>query len=148
MTRIYILLLAIMMAACGGEGSADKFEQELIDADLAFSQLSKEKGMNHAFSTYCAELGVILRPNSMPIVGNEAVTSLLLETNDSTFELTWEPLHARAALSGDLGYTYGIFTMQAKSMDLVRKGTYVSIWVKENGQWKFALDTGNDGIGE
>jgi hypothetical protein len=29
----------------------------------------------------------------------------------------------------------------------VRKGTYVSIWKKdENGNWKWVLDTGNPGL--
>lgn len=32
-------------------------KQELIDADLAFSELSREQGMNHAFISYCAEDG-------------------------------------------------------------------------------------------
>jgi len=28
------------------------------------------------------------------------------------------------------------------------KGTYVSIWIEENGMWKFVLDSGNEGLGD
>jgi ketosteroid isomerase-like protein len=50
-------------------------------------------------------------------------------------------------LSGDLGYTYELFTVTAK--DTTMQGTYVSIWKKQkDGNWKFVLDTGNPGGGK
>ncbi len=119
-----------------------------MDVDLAFSALSIDSGMNYAFETYCAEDGLLLRQGSMPLVGVGAISDTLAKTDDSTFELSWEPLDAKVASSGDLGYTYGIYTLSLKGMDMNKKGTYVSIWIKEHGEWKFVLDTGNEGLGE
>jgi hypothetical protein len=46
-----------------------------------------------------------------------------------------------------LGYTYGNY--QLKMDTLIEKGTYVSIWKKdENGHWKYVLDSGNQGTGQ
>ena len=104
--------------------------------------------MNHAFTTYCASDGVLLRPHSMPITGKEAVSELIQQTDDSVIQLTWEPVDARDSKSGDMGFTSGVFTMELKDGSASQQGTYVSVWVKEDGQWTFALDTGNEGLGD
>ena len=117
-----------------------------MDVDISFSELSKEKGMNHAFETYVAEGGVLLRPESSPIVGKQSIVELLQKSDDGAIQLTWEPSDGRVSRSGDLGFTYGIYTMQLKDGSQTMQGTYVSVWVKEAGQWRFALDTGNEGL--
>jgi len=64
--------------------------------------------------------------------------------NDSRFVryLGYESL---AEGGRSLGFTYGVYTLSIK--DSVYKGTYVSIWKKQNdGSWKFVLDSGNEGI--
>lgn len=112
-------------------------------ADVDFSNRSKEVGMKKAFLEYMNEDAVLLRPNKLPIVGAMAV-DFISSMNDSTFSLTWHPEGANVSKSADMGYTYGIYTMQLG--DTSYKGTYVTIWQKEeNGSWKFLLDTGNDG---
>jgi ketosteroid isomerase-like protein len=103
--------------------------------------------MNHAFTTYCASDGVLLLPDRMPVEGNEALGGLFAQ-DDSGVVLTWEPLFARAASSGELGYTYGTFQRMIKDSDIIMRGTYVTIWIKEDNQWRFALDSGNEGLGE
>lgn len=121
-------------------------KDSLIETDKAFSALSREKGMNAAFTEYLAEDGVILRDNNQPFVGRVAFTKLY-SGDDSGFTLTWEPLYAEVAESGELGFTYGVYELDLQ--DTVQKGTYVSIWRKDNdGNWKLALDSGNEGLGE
>jgi len=116
----------------------------MIDTEIAFSNFSKKYGMKKAFIEYIDEDGVLLRPNHLPIVGADAI-DFLTQVNDSTYSLTWKPLTGSIASSGDLGYTYGIYTVQLK--DTTLKGTYVSIWKKNpEGKWKFVLDAGNEGI--
>ena len=119
----------------------------MMDADRAFSRLSGESGMRKAFLEYIDSNGVLLRPNQLPLVGGDAV-DFLTQLNDSSFNLTWNPKNGRIALSGELGYTYGIYTLKPSKEDTTLYGTYVSIWKKQlDGKWKFVLDTGNDGIG-
>lgn len=121
----------------------------LKKADIEFSNLSKEKGVKEAFLIYASENGVLLRPFMMPIVGYDEVRKFM-EEGDSNFQLTWEPLYADVSTSGDMGYTYGLYTAAFKDetgMEKTSRGTYVSIWKKDkDGNWKFVLDSGNPGL--
>ena len=66
---------------------------------------------------------------------------------DPNWSITWAPLYAEAAQSGDLGYTTGSFEIREKSAaatPVVRKGSYVTIWRKQSdATWKVALDIGS-----
>jgi ketosteroid isomerase-like protein len=67
------------------------------------------------------------------------------QLSDTAYTLSWQPMNAEISKSGDLGFTYGVYELSIK--DSVYKGTYVSIWKKQNdGSWKFVLDSGNEGI--
>ena len=128
-------------------GIADA-EKKLIETDKAFSRLSEERGMKAAYIDYIDSNGVLLKPNLVPVSGANAI-DYLIQQNDTAFSLTRQPQSAVVAASGDLGYTYGIFSYRLKSSDSTLYGTYVSIWKKQrDGTWKVVLDSGNDGIGE
>lgn len=123
-------------------------KMDLMEADRNFSDFSAEKGMKAAFMEYIDSNGVLLRPGQLPIVGAHAI-DYLLELNDTTYTLKWQPHYAFVSKSADLGYTYGIYALNPKNKDTTVYGTYVSIWRKQaNGKWKFVLDTGNEGIGK
>lgn len=122
------------------------YKDEMIAADRAFSKLSEEQGMKNAFLHYIDNKGVILRPNSVPLAGGNAV-DYISQGNDTSYTMTWEPSGGTVAESGELGYTYGIYSLKPKNKDTVYYGTYVSVWKRQqDGNWKFALETGNDGI--
>jgi ketosteroid isomerase-like protein len=61
--------------------------------------------------------------------------------------LTWTPVKAEMAASGDLGYTYGNYVYTAKNKEgklITTYGKYTSIWKKQkDGQWKVVVDMGN-----
>ena len=117
---------------------------DIIKADKAFSGMSRSSGMKKAFLEYIDNEGILLRAGHPPIVGADAI-DFLSQVNDSSYILTWTPDGGEMASSADLGYTYGIYTLEMK--DTVLKGTYVSIWKKQkNGSWKFVLDSGNQGL--
>ncbi len=82
----------------------------------------------------------------MPFVGKGAM-SKLYSGEDSGMVLSWEPLYAEVAESGELAFTYGIYELTVEKS--IHKGTYVSVWRKNSeGDWKLALDSGNEGLGE
>ena len=149
---LVILLLQIFYFTSCQKVDIEKEIKTMMDADRAFSNLSENQGRNEAFFTYCADNGVILRPDSYPVEGRETIKELLLQAPDDNYTLTWEPLYGFVSKSGDLGYTYGIWTLKTKDEEgemNIQKGTYVSIWGKdEEGNWKYLLDTGNEGVGE
>ena len=146
-----LLLILFIASSCNSSIERLTLEDELLEVDRAFSNLSKEKGMNHAFINYLAENSVLLRPNKMPLVGRDKIMESFSRP-DTSFSLTWEPLFADVAESGELGYSYGIYKVEMYAPDgspITSEGTYVSVWKKnEAGEWKFVLDTGNQGLGK
>lgn len=121
----------------------------MLEADKAFSKMSGEKGMRKAFMEYIDDNGIMLRPGNMPIVGANAVDLISQMDDDKGVRLIWEPLGSDMAQSGDLGYTYGIYTLKAAGADSIQHGTYVNIWRRQDdGSWKFVLDSGNEGTGQ
>ncbi len=142
---LFFILLLFFSCRQKNNIQQKKSPYEIVKADEAFSDLSKKEGMKMAFIEYIDNNGVLLRPDHMPIIGANAI-DFLSQSNDSLYQLTWKPSGGDIATSGDLGYTFGIYTLTMK--DTVMKGTYVSIWKKQkNGKWKFVLDSGNDGLG-
>lgn len=161
MTKLYTMIryllnpIIVFSLFCSCQSSQDKTERNiekpdaeiLKEVDRAFSQLSYEKGMNYAFETYIADNGAVLRNNSLPIVGKDAVIGGHFSRPDSAFRLTWEPMYADIAHSGDLGYTYGTYLVSSLAGDSLGAGTYVSIWKRQSDQsWEFVFDAGNEGL--
>ena len=118
---------------------------EILNTDIAFSDMSRQIGMKKAFLQYIDDNdGVLLRPGHLPIVGADAI-DFLSRLSDTSYTLSWRPTKGEISKSGDLGFTYGVYEL--KIDDSVYKGTYVSIWKKQNdGSWKFVLDAGTEGI--
>jgi ketosteroid isomerase-like protein len=51
-------------------------------------------------------------------------------------------------VESDLTKTLQMFSSPEGTL-VTREGTYVTIWKKgQNGNWKFVLDTGNQGLGK
>ncbi len=123
---------------------------ELMEVDRDFARLSLEIGAHESFLAYIDDSCVLLRPNRPPVIGRKMIEEMYSKP-DTSFTLKWEPLFADIAESGDLGYTYGIYTVEMDSPEgnsVTKEGTYVTIWKKDgNGKWKFVLDTGNQGLG-
>jgi ketosteroid isomerase-like protein len=118
-------------------GTAD----EVLNSALKTNQL-------RAYRPRLAEGVRFHRQNQMPIVGTQAATKWLasqrpVSSADSRF--------SEAARSGDLGYTWGTYTIAPRNVTArgrgrpqtlnVEAGFYVRVWVRErSGQWKVALD--------
>jgi ketosteroid isomerase-like protein len=125
-------------------------KKELLSVDVQFSRLSEARGVNEAFMAQLADDGVLLRPNNYPITGKAIIKERFFSRPDSGYSLTWKPLFADVAESGELGYTYGVYEFRAVDPEgnpIVGNGTYVTIWKKDQFRnWKIALDSGNEGL--
>lgn len=141
-----MILLLVFVSACVASKHAKPSPDVLLNTDLQFSNLSKAQGTKVAFLQYMDSNAVLLKPNQYPVVGEAARLYYEKQATDTSVHLTWAPQSAMMARSGDLGYTYGIWTLAAK--DTTLQGTYVTMWRKQkDGSWKFVLDTGNSGVG-
>ena len=112
-----------------------------LEAD--FAKAVAEHG-HDAFVSYFAEDGVELEDGG----GIKTKDDMRKESAwPPDFSLTWAPVKAEMADSGDLGYTYGNYQLKNKDKDgkfVTRYGKYASIWKKQkNGSWKVVLDMGN-----
>lgn len=125
--------------------------EELMEIDREFARQSIAQGSHESFLMYIDDSCVLLRPNRAPVIGRKKIEEMYSKP-DTSFTLNWEPLAADISKSGDLGYTYGIYTVVMDSPEgnvVTKEGTYVTIWKKDqHGNWKFVLDTGNQGLGK
>jgi len=137
----------LLSLSCHGPAREEKLRSELLEADRTFSELSAAEGMKSAFIAYCDDQGVLLRSDHLPVEGKEEVVGMLQKMDDSGFRLTWTPLFARVARSGELGYTYGTYEQLVLETGEIHEGTYLSVWRKGREGWRFILDTGNEGLG-
>jgi len=147
---LLIYFLPFILLSCAPKKKVEEnfidYKPAMIQADRDFSKLSEEKGMKYALLQYIDGKGVLLRPNTLPMVGGDAI-NFISQGNDTSYTMTWEPNGGSIAKSGELGYTYGVYSIKPNNQDTVFYGTYVSVWKRQpDGNWKFVLETGNEGI--
>ena len=119
----------------------------LLKVDKEFAAMSAAKGMKNAYLEYIDSNGVLLRPNSLPIVSAEAV-DYIISLKDTGYVIEWKPSKAVVAKSLELGYTYGVYKIEVPASGNIIFGTYITIWKKQaEGNWKFILQSNNEGVG-
>ncbi|CAN5623743.1 hypothetical protein BH11BAC5_BH11BAC5_53020 [soil metagenome] len=148
--RLYFLWIPfLLLLSCNRKKEIkDTTEQraEMIAAEISFSEMSKTKGTKAALMQFIDSNGVLLRPNSFPLVGADAI-DFISQSNDSAYTMIWQPKGGNIAASGELGYTFGVYSVIPKNNDSAMHGTYVNVWKKQpDGSWKLLLDSGNEGI--
>jgi len=75
----------------------------------------------------------------MTIEGKQAIIKLFEKADAESVQLTWEPINGDIAKSGDMGFTYGIYTL--KNDTTSEQGTYVSVWKKK--KWRMEIYSGH-----
>jgi ketosteroid isomerase-like protein len=115
----------------------------LIKLEAEFAQAVAQQGQA-GFVSYFAEDGVEL-DNGGGIVTKEDMRKEPAWPEGTS--LTWTPVKAEMAASGDLGYTYGNYIYKARNKEgkiVTSYGKYMSVWKKQNdGSWKVVADMGN-----
>ena len=140
---IVFALAALLVSVPGFAGD----EEVLLKVDREWARATAEKGVD-GFASFIAEDTLFLAGGSPLIRGRQgAVDAWGGLLTDSSSSITWEPILAVLAESGELGYTVGQYTMTVPGENgerLVEKGKYVTIWRKQaDGSWKVVLDGGN-----
>lgn len=113
--------------------------ENLVFYERAFADLSAKTSTKNAFLHFLAEDGILFKPNAV-----NGIAFWKSQQEDSE-KLTWNPRFADVSISGDLGYTLGLFEYRKNREDEIATGVghYVSLWSKQkNGEWKLILDTG------
>jgi ketosteroid isomerase-like protein len=145
MNKLIFFIIILLTYSCIQDSETSV--EDLFNVDREFSVASESEGYNKAFIKYAHDEAVLLRDNNLPLKGKAEITRVFEAAKSENVSFTWQPSDGNIAKSGDLGYTYG--TYQFKKDTVVEVGTYVSIWKKDaNGNWKYILDSGNEGLGE
>jgi len=123
---------------------ADASTLRQLEAD--FMKAAAERGSQGYMSYYADDAAELPNGEDM-LQGKENIAKTMGFLDDKNNHLTWAPVHADMAASGDLGYTYGTYEFQSKDKDgkpTVEHGKYASIWKKQkDGSWKVVMDIGN-----
>jgi ketosteroid isomerase-like protein len=118
--------------------------RQLMDADREFARRCQEKGAAEAFFEFLDADAIWLPAGEMPIHGRDAVRVKLAARNLPGV-LTWTPVAAQAATSGDLGYTWGNYELRGENVEgkgRASYGKYICIWKKrEDGSWRVVLQS-------
>lgn len=147
-TLLSILCFGILFG-CTGRVELEREKAILLETDLKFAETSRIEGAPEAFREYLAEDALQFPAGSPPVRGNETVYRLMKENMDPATLLDWKPEEAGVSKAGDLGYTWGTYTVyQVDSISSDRKaaayGKYVNVWEKQpDGSWKVKIDIGN-----
>jgi ketosteroid isomerase-like protein len=124
----------------------DSLLKAMMDADKSWSDLAGQKGFNRSRVDFAEEKAINLMSREMPLVGREAIMKYANTHPDSGYVIRWHPLKGDLAESGDLGYTYGSWTMNTKTgsgRDTSIYGNYVTVWKRQHdGSWKYLIDGG------
>ncbi len=124
-------------------GAKDQ-KQALLQADRDFDEATSRQG-SEAWANFFADDGIIMPAGGDMVVGREAVRKAMAQTfSEPGYSLRWEPIDG--GVSGDLGYTYGVFksTRVRGGQAATSYGKYVTIWKRQRrGFWKIAIDIGN-----
>lgn len=134
----YLAILILVFSTATAFGQLQEKLQTMVDAEKAFANTSKEKSTRAAFTSFLGDSGLIFQKT--PVLGNR----FWQEAQEGKDMLTWEPVFADIAQSGDMGYTTGPWEYRSQRTDTApaAKGYFVSVWKKENNGWKVALDIG------
>lgn len=133
------VVFMMLVAGCQGGNPAAVANQGLMRADTAFSALSAQQGFADAFEHYAGADALLLPDNSAALKGKSTIVQNLQAMSASS-TLTWSPQSAE--VSGNLGYSWGIYTLTGKNSNgqtIAAYGKYLSIWKLRAGDWRLAM---------
>ena len=143
MKKPFFYISLIFLTACMEQNdNSSTAKEEIIASDKAMSKLASEIGFSQALMEYADEEFTKFNDGEFPVIGKNAFAEKIKDKK-ITKTLSWEPVKAEAAKSGELGYTWGNWKFIAT--DTTYYGNYFTVWKKQaDGKWKVTLDGGNN----
>lgn len=140
------IIICLIFIACSNNntGLREKSKTEIAAAEKEFAKMAEEKGIAEAFAFFADSSAVIKRQHDTLIHGKENIRNFYSAAFYKSATVKWVPDFVDAAESGDIGYTYGKYTWQAKDStgktDEIH-GVFHTVWKKQrDGDWKFVWD--------
>lgn len=108
----------------------------MVVAERAFAVAAARDGMRAAMLEFADDRALVFAPE--PANAKEVWRA----RPRTTGRLTWRPVFARAARSGDLGFTTGPYQTADPAGVATGYGQYVTIWRKTAAGWRFVAELG------
>ena len=125
------------VATYKGKDSKASAEASLLAADKAFGAAIASRGAPAAYLQTMHEAGRLHRSGYLSMSSAKAASEWMTAHVKA---MTSEPGKSETATAGDLGYTWGSFTMTSAT-DQAYKGYYIRVWTRQaDGQWKVVAD--------
>jgi ketosteroid isomerase-like protein len=146
---LLVVATAAVVAGCSGRESVDVTTeaQRLLETDRDFSAASVQHGAAEAFRMYLDENAAMFSDGRHPVHGRDSIYDIM-KPGEQGYVLEWTPRAADVAQSGEMGWTWGEYTVTAKGSDGEQSmswGKYVNVWKKNaEGEWKVVADIGNE----
>lgn len=132
MNKFLYTVVAVSMTLGAYAQKSDGSTKSLVKAEKEFAEDLAKHGAKTAFIKYSANDALVFRPNPV-----NAKTFYASQPEDKN--LSWEPVYAKVARSGDWGFTTGPFVADG---DTKTYGQYLSVWKAKDTRWELALDLG------
>ncbi len=146
--------MAVLMLGCGQQQPAADTraadEAAVREADTAWSKAAAAKQLDATVSYYAEDASAF--PTNAPIAhGKESIRKMWEQLFTAPgFAVSWQPVKAEAARSGDLAYTHGTYELgmnDPKGNPIRDRGKYVVVWKKQaGGGWKAVADIFNSDL--
>ncbi len=121
--------------------------EKLMQLSRAWSDAAVA-GDLEALLSYWADDAVMMAPGQPAIRGKAAIRDFVMASGQSPgFQISWEPLEAHVAASGDLAYLIErnrISTLDASGSPMTAHNKVVTVWERQpDGSWKNVVDMWN-----
>ena len=144
--KLIILVLVVIIQACANNSQEEQlaqWKQEIVQAEKDFSAMAGDDGIPAAFLAFAAQDAVLKRGNNL-VVGWGAIEERFAQQTQGNVKLEWSPDFVDVSASGDLGYTYGNYTLTSTDSlgnEVENTGIFHTVWKRQaNGEWRFVWD--------
>jgi ketosteroid isomerase-like protein len=148
-----VLLIQSLVTGCGEDAAVESGPKDpalsasqLERADREFAKAAAQRGLDGWMSYFADDAArVDLRGKVTRGLSNiRAADSTIFA--DPTVRMVWDPTDAGAFHDGNHGFTkgrYQVVKLEAGSpADTLSQGTYLTIWRRDEGEWRVIVDTG------
>lgn len=145
MTKTLLIPILLVFCSCTKYQTTvtETAKKEILKTEAEFARMAEEEGIAAAFTFFAADSAVLNRGGKI-IKGKEAITAYHQAQSLDNIHLVWTPDFVSVSRSGDLGYTYGTYTLSAPDSAgnmAESQGIFHSVWEKQSdGSWKYVWD--------
>lgn len=115
----------------------EQVHDSLERAETVFSNTAVESSPHAAYDGQGADELRLLEEGSLTRMGKALVVS---SVSIHPAQVEWVPMGGSAAVSGDLGYIYGMTYKASDQGHKSPQGSYMHVWRREQGEWKLLID--------